>query len=817
MSEDIKKDEVLGEEAEAAAEAVNEAAEEAAAVADEAAEEAVAVADEAVKEAEAVADGAAEEAAAADEALSEELETLRDTFQEKYNETVEEAVNGPVIQELESHTGDPEEENEEPDEVAASDAPVKKKKRTGLKVFIIIVVILAVLVFGLLIAYFVLSVSNPNFNSLVSSLASAQSAETYEEKMDAYEQALSYCDGESSSQQAMKEVVVDKMLKAAYQEEGFNAAFTMMNQYMTEEQIASSKSKTVKTIKTVIAAADEIADGSLDAVFAALAENPEATAEDVAKTFSVPSEVNDSVVSALGDEIKAVALLKESAKITSVTEAIQSLQSAYSVFTGAGADKQDLAEKMAVSLYKNKYPFAAMTMANSFLDDEAEPINQEFKDMKDDVGDFSGVDVSVYGLAAKAESGGRTDYAAFVAENCKASEAQASMLGDLVGFCVDGIAAEKGKNYSQAATAFASTHSVVDALGITDNKLIVRMVYAMIESGDLSQLQSYDALLTDDLIAGLSAKDAAQMERAKQINSALKASSEVFGNYYMNYMYGQAIDYKAACDDLDALITEKSNNYDKGFVAYCKYYAAIYTNNKADLEKYVNEMKAAMPDLKAIYGYSEIELFKEAGKYDEAQAVAASILEANIGDDYANATLAFVKRTKGDVAGALKTAVKGIELSGVESFCADEAMIDYMLTGDFESAFPYLKSAYQQNSQSPRPYDMVLIFNALYKGADKTVKEEVAAMADEVAQMYQSYQMSTYFPDAAAIISGEKTLEDVFCAGRYDLLADDATVDAEVEESAEAALESTTAAPESTTAAPEDTTAAAAGTTAATE
>ncbi|MBQ6117839.1 MAG: hypothetical protein IJK98_01280, partial [Clostridia bacterium] len=52
---------------------------------------------------------APEEAPAADAALNEELENLRDTFQEKLDETVEEAANGPVIQELESHTGDPEE------------------------------------------------------------------------------------------------------------------------------------------------------------------------------------------------------------------------------------------------------------------------------------------------------------------------------------------------------------------------------------------------------------------------------------------------------------------------------------------------------------------------------------------------------------------------------------------------------------------------------------------------------------------------------------------------------------------------------------
>ena len=234
-------------------------------------------------------------------------------------------------------------------------------------------------------------------------------------------------------------------------------------------------------------------------------------------------------------------------------------------------------------------------------------------------------------------------------------------------------------------------------------------------------------------------------------------------------------------------------------MTYFKYIAAAYTDNKDDNETYINEMKTLMPDLKSLYGYYEIDLLKETGKYDEAMAVAESILEANIGDDYANATLAFVKRTKNDIAGALEAAIKGVKLSGVESFCAEEALIDYMLTGDFDSAFPYLKIAYQQNTQqSPRPYDFVLIFNALYKGSDKDVEEEAAALADEVAQMYTQYQMSAYFDNTTAIVNGDKTLEDVFCAGRFDLQDDEATLETEVEESMEAAAEITTAATDQT-------------------
>ena len=782
MSEEIKKDNPLGEDP---AEIVKDAA--------EAAEDAVEAAEDAVEAAEDAAEAAVEEAAAATEAaadeLNEELETLRDTFQEKYDETVEEASAGPVIQELETRFAEAEEEAEEPEEAAeAATKPARKKMKKGVKALIIIAVLIAVLVFGLLIAYFVMSVSNPNFNSLVTSLANASSAETYEEKKSAYENALSYCDGDSASQTAMRDYIVDEILKAAYSEKGFSEAQSLMNQYLTEEQVASSSSKTVKIIKNVIAAADEIADGSLDAVFAALAENAEADAEAVAAQFSVPDETRDSFISAFDDELKAAAELKNGSGISSATAAIESLRAAYNTFVTAGADKQDLAEKMSVSLYKNGYVFAALTMANALTDPEAEAINQEFTDMQQDAGDLSDLSVSVYDLAQKAVSASRTDYAALAAESGDINDTKASLIGDLVSFCAEGIKAENGHNYTLAASAFMSTLSVTDALGLKNDTLVFRAVDAAVESGAFNQLQNYESLLTEEFAAKLPGDGAAKVERVHQICSALNAASNVFSEYYMNYSYyGQAIDYEAACADLDALITEDSNNYDRGFVAYCKYFAAVYTDHKEDFRKYVDEMKTEMPDLRSVYGYYEIDLAKENSDYAAALSIAEGILAANTGDDYANATVAFVKRTKGDVEGALAAALKGIELSGAESFSANEAAIDYLLTGDFDSAFKYIKNMYN-NAMSIETCDMILIFNALYQGGDKEIKEELSALVQEIEQTYQSYGVSS-LSDTTAIINGEKTLEDVFLSGSFALENDEATAAAEAQEAASAEAE----------------------------
>ena len=771
MSEDIKKENSLADDPK---ELAGEA------------DSAVKATEEAVDAAELEATAALDAAAETDGALNEELETLRDTFQAKYDETVGETIAGPVIQELETRSAEVEEDAEETETAGETAAkPVKKKMNKGVKALIIIAVVIAVLVFGLLIAYFVLSVSNPNFNSLVSSLGSASSAQTYEEKKTAYESALSYCEGDSASQNAMRDYIVDEILKAAYSEKGFGEAQKLMGQYLTEEQIAASSSKTVKMIKNVIAAADEIADGSLDAVFEALEENAGADADTVAAKFSVPAETHDVFITAFDDELKAAAELKDGTGIASSTAAIESLRAAYSTFVAAGADKQDLAEKMAVSLYKKGYVFAALSVANALTDPEAEAINQEFTAMREESGDLSDLTVSVYALAEKAVSSKRTDYAALAAENGDISDTKASLIGDLVEFCVEGINAEKDGNYTLAASAFSSTFSVTDALKLTDDKLLFRAANAAVEGGAFQLLQSYDGMLTEEVTKKLPAGDAARVERIHQIYSALNNASNVFSNYYMNYSYsGQPIDYDAACADLDALIKEDSTNYDKGFVAYCKYFAAVYTEHKEDFRKYVDEMKAEMPDLKSVYGYYEIDLAKEDGDYATALSVAEEILAANKGDDYANATVAFVKRTKGDAEGALAAAVKGLDLSGSGSFCSNEAAVDYMLTGNLDSAFPYLKNMYT-NAMSIETCDMLLIFNALYKGDDKEIEEELSALVKEIEQTYQNYGVSS-LADTTAIINGEKTLEDVFLSGSFALENGEATAAAEAEEAASA-------------------------------
>ena len=700
-----------------------------------------------------------------DEDIADELEQLRDTFQEKYDETAAEAV----IQELEDAADEPEDEDEaDIAEEAPAAAPEKKKKRKSVKIAIIIVAVVLVLIFGALIAYFVASVSNPNFNALITSMSKASSAESYSERMSAYEEALGYCDGESKMQAAMRSVILDGMLEASYKEKGFDAAYTLMKENLSEEEIDASSSKTVKTIKKVTAAAGEIAGGSFDAAAVAYAEDSSVTADKIASQFTIPTEIKEDIISAFENELKALDALHSASGMEAAADATEYLSAAYSLFTGAGADDQDLAEKMSVSLYKNGYVLSAVTMASSLVSPDAEPINQEFADMKAEFADFADMEISIYALAEKAVKAGTDDCAKVVAENCELTGAKASVAADLVAFCADGIKAEKEKNISRAVSAYANTMGVADTLGIKDAKIIYKTVSLMVKSGNFADLQSYDAYLTEEVTAALTETEKADVQRIHSIYNALQLASEVFSEYYMNYAYyGTAIDYEAACADLDATLTDSSTKYDKGFVAYCKYFAAMYSDNKQDFEKYIDEMKKQMPELKPVYGYYLIDLYKAEKNFDKALAAANEILAENIGDDYANSMVAFAKRTAGDVDGALEIALKGIELSGVDGYCLTEAGINYMVKGDYDNAFTYVKKMYE-TTRTLESCELILICSALYNGSDTAVKDELAALAAEVNELYSNYGAKSY-TDTQAVISGEKTLADVYLSGEYTL------------------------------------------------
>ena len=64
-------------------------------------------------------------------------------------------------------------------------------------------------------------------------------------------------------------------------------------------------------------------------------------------------------------------------------------------------------------------------------------------------------------------------------------------------------------------------------------------------------------------------------------------------------------------------------------------------------------------------------------------------------------------------------------------------------------------------------FELVLIFNALYKGDNADLKTSLNEMVSIVNQTYSYYGLSSY-----AVIDGTKTLEDVFMSGDYTITAE---------------------------------------------
>ena len=222
----------------------------------------------------------------------------------------------------------------------------------------------------------------------------------------------------------------------------------------------------------------------------------------------------------------------------------------------------------------------------------------------------------------------------------------------------------------------------------------------------------------------------------------------------------------------------------------------------------VKSTKFAGPDVEtvdfdAVDGYNEVSFSHPYTITSEGIYVGYSVLAAK------DVNMAPIRLTDGGSADGLFVHTSGLyrghfyTFDGEKGALAIEVMLegdvlqnavrvgsvasDYMLTGDLDSAFPYLKDMYN-NAMSVETCDMLLIFNALYQGDDQEIKDELSALVKEIEQTYQSYNV-TSLSDTTAIINGKKTLEDVFLSGTFALENDEATAAAEASEAASAEAE----------------------------
>ena len=715
-----------------------------------------------------------------EETLEEELESLRETFQEVYDETVEEAADMPVIQELEEgeEYEDEYEEDEDDENPFAQEKSPRKKKKIGKIIAITIPVVLIVTIIGSLLAYVVASVTNPNFSSFISVYTQATAAEDYEQKLEYFEQALTYCsDKDSAFQQAMAAAIHEEIAIAVYNEEGYASAYSYMTSNMSEDQIKNPSSSALKKLVKTVEAMNKLSLEAFNKVYENLGDADKVPADDVlANGLSIPEELKADVLPMLSVIAEGYILNNTADGVENKLRAMNYYANAYSGFISLGADSRELAEKMVVDLYNKGYVIEAISFASVALDPTKEDVNKDYIALKEAVAVYEELGISVVAVAEDAiaaEAVSTEEILALVKTKAELSDEQAEVIAELVKYAVDGVNAEAEKNLTRAQTVYATLTSVLEAFGMDDVNAHVKTATVIFDSGNLNDSANLvSTYLTTEAMAEATDEQKAQVSRMEAVFKALEATSAVFSPYYSEYyQMGTAIDLDALKLDMNEIITEESDNYMKGFAAYCLYIAAISADKETEAKQYLSEMSSLMPDLPFIFGYSYIADYITAGNFNAAYSYAQKLLAVNVADEYANSVVALYYRTKGDLDSAEEAALKGIELSGSDSSdCAQQLAIINMLKGDLETAFGYISAVYNAN-QSMEAFELVLIFNALYEGDNADLKTSLGEMVSIVNQTYSYYSVTSY-AETTAIIEGTKTLKDVFMSGDYTITAE---------------------------------------------
>lgn len=718
----------------------------------------------------------AEKAADETAALNEELEALRETFQEKYDETVEEAENGPVIQELEE--GEPEDEDEAEDEkeekTVISEKKPKKKKKVGKIIAVTVPVLLLLVIVGSLVAYVVASVTNPNFSTFISTYAEAAAAENYEDRITYLEKAITYCsDAESVFQQAMKATILEEIVVEINANEGYSAAYSYMKSKMSDEAV---KNPVSGAFRKFIASVNSVKKLSLD-VFNTVYENigdnealPEYEA--LVKGLNVPEELSDAmqtVVTAFGDGI----IYDRKAKgIGDSVVAMNYYATGYSGLVSMGADERELAEKLTVDLYNKGFVIEAAALSSVSVNKEEENVNSDYAKVMEEINAIGKVEINVIGLADKLieeEKASDEDILTAVKEIEGVTDENAKIFAALVSYAVQASSSEKEKNLTAASSEYATLTSVLEAFSMTDASIHIKTAEVIFNSGNLSDANTLvTTYLTEESVKDLTDEEKASYEKMTAVFEALASTSEVFSPYYSEYYQtGSAIDYDKVKTAFDEEFGENATDYEKGFVYYCLYMAAASAEDETKINEAISGMGRYLSDLPLVYLYYYVDNCLAEDKLQEAKAYAEKILEVNIADSFANSVVAMAKRAGGDIDGAVETALKGIELAGNAPDCSFQLAIAYLLKGELETAYGYVRSVFNEN-QSLDSYDLILIFDALYDGENEDIKTELASFVSTVNQTYTYYGLSAQ-EDTKAILDGTKTLEDVFLKGNYKL------------------------------------------------
>ena len=743
-------------------------------------------------------------------ALEGELNNLKDVFQQEWNKTMaeneekaaqpeepayqpeidfesamarqeEESDGAPEIQALD-YEGDPEDEPE--DDAQSSDegaeaAPEKKKKNKKEKkrsrVPLVILIIILVLILIPLLAYFILSVTTPQFGSFLTSYSAAMSAEDSQTKLTAYQDALTYCE-DSSLLGKMQQPILEKIVVLTNETSGYSAARSYMTSNMTEEMIANPSSAEFKEFLQVGDKITEITDKAYDAVETAVNEASSAEAIDydaLHNTLGTPEMIKTEVSQALTSLAEAMTKEKTAKTEEDWQGAISGYLNGAQQISSLGGDNQYILEKVVTKLYNKGYISEAKTVIDNYLSEEAlaAPKTEEFTKVQQEISGLMGTDVDLYSVA-EALYKNRNTSAAEIKNAINVSslkDTQKNVLVTAAQAIIDGLTAEEEKNLTQAQKDYANALNTLNTLEMDAVPLAKKLITVYLATGDTQNANTLrEEKITDEVLEAADADFKAQIEDLDLLYAAQNAANEVFGGFYQNYYYsGAELDKEEIGEALDKLTeAEDANKYTAPFVAYYKYLAEAFTDENADtMAEYLETFAKGVADYPALYSASLGEIYKMQANFTEMEKLADQMLEINVADDFANGAKSLALRIEGKLEEALAAAEKGVELSGQKLSSAAEALICNILLKDYAAAAEYAVDLYDSNLTVPN-CEYLLILNALYDGDDAALKESLGSYKTKIEEIFTNYSI-TVSENTQGIIDGTISPEDVFMNGKY--------------------------------------------------
>ncbi|MCH5197599.1 MAG: hypothetical protein J1E34_01725 [Oscillospiraceae bacterium] len=720
-----------------------------------------------------------------EEALNDELNNLKDIFQKEWQKTIEESEKeSPVIQELDD-TGEPEEEPEENSDDSSDNAadtePRKKKKKKDKKgkkrsrAPLIVLIVLLIIIIIPLLSYFVCSVTVPNFNSIIASYSAALTAETDEKKIAAYEDVISLCkEGTMPGQfvQSLYEEVVVLKCKA----EGYASALEYMQKNMTEDMITGAKSAEFKDFLKIGDSINAIAENAFSKTEEALKNAGSLSETDfnaAAQALGTPELIKKEVVSALTSIAEGMALEQAADTEEQFMEAISDYFSAASQFSTLGADTDAMYENIAVKVYNAGYLYETTYIIDQYFKEEqlSNPKTDAFVAVLGDIEALKASDIDIYAVTlACYENNTYSDDDLKNAINADLPDKLKLSLVNIGKSIIEGIERENEKNLTKASLSYSEAISTLEALELEATELAKRLIRVYVLNGDTQSANSLkETYITAEVLESSDDEFKTFIDELTKLYNAQYAVNEVFYPFYSEaYYYGKDLNKEEINAALDKLVTDEADEYLLAFVSYYRYLTEGFTDENTDIMlKYLTEFAEKMGKYPVLYGISLAEVYRMSGDYEKAEEIAKEILEINIADDYSNSILAFVYRINNNVDEALKTAEKGVQLSGESYYCAAEALVDLILKGDFEKAFDYAKALYEENLTVDN-CEYIKIIAALYDGSNTEIKAELDSYNTEIDELFENYGL-TLSDSAKGIIDKTLTPADVFLKAPYSL------------------------------------------------